>query len=43
MTITPEQFNIEHVRVAYDNTLFIDGFEQKDVPGQQLIFDKFIQ
>lgn len=43
VTITPEQFNIEHVRVAYDNTRFIDGFEQKDVPGQQLIFDKFIQ
>lgn len=43
VTVTPEQFNIEHVRVAYDNTRFLDGFEAKNVPGQQLIFDKFIQ
>ncbi|MGO3725508.1 metallophosphoesterase family protein, partial [Staphylococcus carnosus] len=43
VTITPEQSNIEQVRVAYDNTRFIDGFEVKEVPGRALIFDKFIQ
>ena len=43
VTITPEQFNVEQVRVVYDNERFIDGFETKQVPGRQLIFDKFIQ
>lgn len=34
--------NVERVKVPYDNQPFLDGFDEKDVPGKQLIFESFI-
>lgn len=42
VTIDERGIDIERVKVAYDNEEFLKGFDEKQVPGKQLIFDKFI-
>lgn len=34
--------NVERVKVPYDNQPFLEGFDDKKVPGKQLIFESFI-
>lgn len=34
--------NVERIKVPYDNQPFLDGFEEKNVPGKKLIFESFI-
>ncbi|MEB7725636.1 metallophosphoesterase family protein [Mammaliicoccus fleurettii] len=34
--------NVERIKVPYDNQPFLDGFDEKAVPGKQLIFESFI-
>ncbi|MBF0795832.1 metallophosphoesterase family protein [Mammaliicoccus lentus] len=34
--------NVERIKVPYDNQAFLDGFEEKNVPGNELIFESFI-
>ena len=42
VTIDEKGIDIERVKVTYDNEEFLRGFDEKQVPGKQLIFDKFI-
>ncbi|GGI40741.1 metallophosphoesterase family protein [Mammaliicoccus stepanovicii] len=34
--------NVERIKVPYDNQPFLDGFDEKNVPGKELIFESFI-
>nr|WP_263314854.1 metallophosphatase family protein [Mammaliicoccus sp. Marseille-Q6498] len=34
--------NVERVKVPYDNQPFLDGFDEKNVPGKEIIFESFI-
>lgn len=40
--VNNDAINVERVKVPYDNQPFLDGFDEKDVPGKQLIFESFI-
>ena len=42
VTITETDISIERVKVAFDNEEFLEGFEAKQVPARDFIFDKFI-
>ena len=42
VTITETDISIERVEVAFDNEEFLEGFEAKQVPARDFIFDKFI-
>lgn len=42
VTIEEDVISIERVKVAYDNEEFLRGFDEKQVPGKALIFDKFL-
>lgn len=42
VTIEEDEFSFERVKVPYDNEEFIRGFNEKQVPAKELIFDKFL-
>ena len=42
VTIEEDVISIDRVKVAYDNEEFLRGFDEKQVPGKSLIFDKFL-
>ena len=42
VTINENEFSVERVKLPYDNEEFLQGFDEKHVPGKQFIFDYFI-
>lgn len=42
VTISENEFSVESIKLPYDNEEFLQGFDEKQVPAKQLIFDKFI-
>ena len=42
VTITDTDISLERVKLAYDNEEFLEGFEAKQVPAKELIFEKFM-
>ena len=42
VTINGNEIDVERVKVPYDNEEFLRGYVEKQVPGKDLIFDKFL-
>ncbi|MCD8911039.1 metallophosphatase family protein [Staphylococcus gallinarum] len=42
VTIDDNEIACDRIKVPYDNEEFLKGFDEKQVPGKALIFDKFI-
>ncbi|MDN8705140.1 metallophosphoesterase, partial [Staphylococcus aureus] len=36
------EFSIERIKLPYDNEEYLQGFDEKQVPAKQLIFDHFL-
>ena len=39
VTVTDTDISLERVKLAYDNEEFLEGFEAKQVPAKELIFE----
>lgn len=42
VTINDNEFSIERIKLPYDNEEYLQGFDEKQVPAKQLIFEHFL-